>query len=131
MPVIHATRFRSGRTVICIPILGQSCSARSSAPLGNPHVLSLGEMTWQLQSIVSAHAIQKRVSSLYYGWRMIGLVSAIRVLGGGLHQYGFTVFFLPVTQDLGMGGQEPFCYPLFCRRASYVRSAFAVKLVVN
>jgi len=24
------------------------------------------------------------------------------VLGGGLHQYGFTVFFLPVTQDLGL-----------------------------
>ena len=33
---------------------------------------------------------------------MIGLVSALRILGGGLHQYGFTVFFLPVTQDLGL-----------------------------
>lgn len=33
---------------------------------------------------------------------MIGIVSAMRVLGGGLHQYGFTVFFLPVTQDLGL-----------------------------
>jgi len=44
----------------------------------------------------------KKVSNLYYGWRMIGLVSALRVLGGGLHQYGFTVFFLPVTQDLGL-----------------------------
>jgi len=33
---------------------------------------------------------------------MIGLVSALRVLGGELHQYGFTVFFLPVTQDLGL-----------------------------
>ena len=33
---------------------------------------------------------------------MIGIVSALRVLGGGLHQYGFTVFFLPVTQDLGL-----------------------------
>lgn len=44
----------------------------------------------------------RKVSGLYYGWRMIGLVSALRVLGGGLHQYGFTVFFLPVTQDLGL-----------------------------
>ena len=51
---------------------------------------------------MNGHAIQKKVSSLYYGWRMIGLVSALRVLGGGLHQYGFTVFFLPVTQDLGL-----------------------------
>src|ERR1700745_4364809 len=33
---------------------------------------------------------------------MIGLVFALRILGGGLHNYGFTVFFLPVTQDLGL-----------------------------
>jgi sugar phosphate permease len=33
---------------------------------------------------------------------MIGLVSALRILGGGLHNYGFTVFFLPVTQELGL-----------------------------
>jgi len=46
--------------------------------------------------------IRQRLSGLYYGWRMIGVVSALRVLGGGLHQYGFTVFFLPVTQDLGL-----------------------------
>jgi MFS family permease len=46
--------------------------------------------------------ILKRLAGLYYGWRMIGIVSALRVLGGGLHQYGFTVFFLPVTQDLGL-----------------------------
>ena len=37
---------------------------------------------------------RKSITGLYYGWRMIGLVSALRVLGGGLHQYGFTVFFL-------------------------------------
>ncbi len=39
---------------------------------------------------------------LSYGWRMVGLVSALRVLGGGLHNYGFTVFFLPLSQDLGL-----------------------------
>src|SRR6185295_15325860 len=33
---------------------------------------------------------------------MIGIVTALRILGGGLHQYGFTVFFLPLTQDLGL-----------------------------
>jgi sugar phosphate permease len=31
---------------------------------------------------------------------MIALGSAIRLLGGGLHLYGFTVFFLPITQEL-------------------------------
>ena len=45
---------------------------------------------------------RKRLSGLYYGWRMIGIVTALRILGGGLHQYGFTVFFLPLTQDLGL-----------------------------
>jgi MFS family permease len=33
---------------------------------------------------------------------MVGLVSALRVLGGGLHNYGFTVFFLPLTHDLDL-----------------------------
>jgi len=41
-------------------------------------------------------------SNIYMGWVMVGLVSAMRVLGGGLHGYGFTVFFLPVSQDLGL-----------------------------
>lgn len=33
---------------------------------------------------------------------MVGLVTALRVLGGGLHNYGFTVFFLPLSRDLGI-----------------------------
>ena len=33
---------------------------------------------------------------------MVGLVTAIRIVGGGLHQFGFTVFFLPISQDLGI-----------------------------
>jgi MFS family permease len=33
---------------------------------------------------------------------MVGLVSALRVLGGGLHNFGFTVFFLPISSDLGL-----------------------------
>ena len=41
-------------------------------------------------------------SRVFYGWRMVGLVSLIRVVGGGLHQFGFTVFFLPISQDLGL-----------------------------
>jgi len=51
---------------------------------------------------VTFNNFRRHLSDLYYGWRMIGLVSALRVLGGGLHQYGFTVFFLPVTRDLGL-----------------------------
>ncbi len=33
---------------------------------------------------------------------MVAVCCVIRVLGGGLHAYGFTVFFLPVTQELGL-----------------------------
>jgi sugar phosphate permease len=43
-----------------------------------------------------------RLAGLFYGWRMVGVSCAIRVLGGGLHAYGFTVFFLPITQELGL-----------------------------
>ncbi len=33
---------------------------------------------------------------------MIAVGSALRVLGGGLYYYGFSVFFLPLSQDLGL-----------------------------
>lgn len=45
----------------------------------------------------------RRLSKLYYGWRMVGLLSLIRTIGGGVHGFGFTVFFLPVSSELGVG----------------------------
>jgi sugar phosphate permease len=51
---------------------------------------------------MTLHPIKHFLSHIFYGWRMVGLVSAIRIVGGGLHQYGFTVFFLPISQDLGL-----------------------------
>ncbi|MFQ5916887.1 MAG: MFS transporter [Candidatus Binatia bacterium] len=39
---------------------------------------------------------------LFYGWRMVAVGSMMRILGGGLHFYGFTVFFLPLSHDLGL-----------------------------
>jgi MFS family permease len=42
------------------------------------------------------------LSRIFYGWRMVGLVTAIRIVGGGLHQFGFTVFFLPISRELGI-----------------------------
>jgi sugar phosphate permease len=39
---------------------------------------------------------------LFYGWWMIAAGCGIRMLGGGFHLYGFTVFFLPITQELGL-----------------------------
>jgi MFS family permease len=43
-----------------------------------------------------------KLSGIYYGWRMVGVASALRVLGAGLHSFGFTVFFLPLSQDLNI-----------------------------
>jgi MFS family permease len=44
----------------------------------------------------------KKLTGLFYGWRMVAASSALRMLGAGLHSYGFTVFFLPLSQDLNL-----------------------------
>lgn len=46
--------------------------------------------------------IGARLSGLYFGWRMVAVGAVLRVLGGGLYFYGFSVFFLPLSQDLGL-----------------------------
>jgi len=43
-----------------------------------------------------------RLNGLFYGWWMVAVGCGIRMLGGGFHLYGFTVFFLPITQELGL-----------------------------
>ena len=44
----------------------------------------------------------KKLPDLFYGWHMVAAASALRVLGAGLHSFGFTVFFLPLSQDLNI-----------------------------
>ncbi len=43
-----------------------------------------------------------KLTGLFYGWRMVAATCALRVLGAGLHSFGFTVFFLPLSQDLNL-----------------------------
>ncbi|MGH7809743.1 MAG: MFS transporter [Candidatus Binatia bacterium] len=43
-----------------------------------------------------------KLSGLFYGWRMVAASCALRVVGAGLHSFGFTVFFLPISQDLNL-----------------------------
>jgi len=38
----------------------------------------------------------------FYGWWMVAVGCGMRMLGGGFHLYGFTIFFLPITQELGL-----------------------------
>ena len=49
-----------------------------------------------------AARIIKPFTGLFYGWRMVAAASAVRALGAGLHSYGFTVFFLPLSQELNL-----------------------------
>ena len=44
----------------------------------------------------------KKLTGLFYGWRMVAASATLLVLGAGLHSYGFTVFFLPLSQDLNL-----------------------------
>lgn len=43
--------------------------------------------------------IFKRV---FYGWWVVAICSILHAVGGGINFYGFTVFFLPLSQDLGI-----------------------------
>ena len=43
-----------------------------------------------------------KLTGLFYGWCMVAAAVALRVLGAGLHSFGFTVFFLPLSQDLNL-----------------------------
>jgi nitrate/nitrite transporter NarK len=38
----------------------------------------------------------------FYGWRVLGAAMALTALGGGLFSYGFSVFFLPIRESLGI-----------------------------
>jgi MFS family permease len=46
--------------------------------------------------------LTRRLTGMFYGWWMVALGCSIRMLGGGFHLYGFTIFFLPITQELGL-----------------------------
>jgi MFS family permease len=61
-------------------------------------------MGWFLRNSSHAHGtfLFHQLTGLFYGWRMIAAACALRVLGAGLHSFGFTVFFLPLSQDLNL-----------------------------
>ncbi|HEX6173592.1 MAG TPA: MFS transporter, partial [Candidatus Binatia bacterium] len=46
--------------------------------------------------------ITARSTGFFYGWWMVAVGCGMRMLGGGFHLYGFTIFFLPITQELGL-----------------------------
>ncbi|MBI2888261.1 MAG: MFS transporter [Chloroflexi bacterium] len=41
-------------------------------------------------------------SRLYYGWRIVALGAIANAVGGGIYQYGFAIFFLPISKDLNL-----------------------------
>ncbi|HVO95702.1 MAG TPA: MFS transporter, partial [Terriglobales bacterium] len=44
--------------------------------------------------------IATQIRAIYYGWWMVAIGSVVRIIGGGLHYYGSTLYFLPVSQEL-------------------------------
>ncbi len=50
----------------------------------------------------STRTRQKR----FYGWNLVGASAVINGVGGSLHWQGFTVFFLPVSQGLGLSSAQ-------------------------
>ncbi|MBI2979865.1 MAG: MFS transporter [Chloroflexi bacterium] len=44
--------------------------------------------------------ILNRARQAYYGWRILAASSIVGAIGGGLINYGFSVFFLPISQSL-------------------------------
>jgi MFS family permease len=48
-----------------------------------------------------ARAWQAR-GSVFYGWRVLGGAMLVNALGGGIFSYGFSVFFLPLRDALGI-----------------------------
>ena len=46
--------------------------------------------------------VSTQLRGLFYGWWMVAAGCGMRMLGGGFHLYGFTIFFLPITQELGL-----------------------------
>lgn len=53
-----------------------------------------------LREIFGFESLRRRFA--FFGWRMVLVGCLFRFLGGGFHFYGFTVFFLPLSQDLGI-----------------------------
>ncbi|MBI2166561.1 MAG: MFS transporter [Chloroflexi bacterium] len=47
-------------------------------------------------------ALWGKPARLFYGWRIVGAGAAINAIGGGSFFYGFSVFFLPITEALNL-----------------------------
>jgi MFS family permease len=56
----------------------------------------------KVESFSQDSHLLKKFTGLFYGWRMVAASCGLRVLGAGLHSFGFTVFFLPLSQDLNL-----------------------------
>ncbi len=50
----------------------------------------------------SPWALLRAPGAVFYGWWIVAVASAIQFFHGGLYGTGFSVYFLPVTRDLGV-----------------------------
>src|SRR3990172_1709164 len=43
-----------------------------------------------------------RARGVFYGWWVLAAAVVVNALGGGIHFYGFAIFFIPLREDLGI-----------------------------
>lgn len=55
---------------------------------------------------VSVAESEAKKEKRFYGWNLVGASAVINGVGGSVHWQGFTVFFLPVSQSLGLSSAQ-------------------------
>jgi MFS family permease len=73
--------------------------------------------------------LRQNVTGLFYGWRMVAVGCAMRMLGGGFHLYGFTIFFLPITQEFGLSRAATSLVFALARAEGAIEGPFAGYLI--
>jgi MFS family permease len=73
--------------------------------------------------------LRHNVTGLFYGWRMVAVGCAMRMLGGGFHLYGFTIFFLPITQEFGLSRAATSLVFALARAEGAIEGPFAGYLI--
>ncbi|MDA1280051.1 MAG: MFS transporter [Chloroflexi bacterium] len=48
----------------------------------------------------------KKPKERFYGWNIVGASALLNGLGGSVHWQGFTVFFIPISQSLGLSSAQ-------------------------
>lgn len=69
------------------------------------------------------------MKNLFYGWRVLGAAIVLTALGGGIFSYGFSVFFLPMRESLGISAASASLIFALSRAEGAIEGPFAGYLI--